>query len=701
MRIYRLNDESYHLASAWADLGSSYEILGENVKAKDCFRDALNILRSTDGILYADVLRNAASIFYKLKDFKFAARNLEKAIALLRQIDGPHAKSLGESLYWFGCTLYHLGDLDASQRSLRAGLRLFMKENGDHRKMVILTKLAQGRNHMRRLEVDEAASCANEATDKIKESQKALSTEEHLEVLFLSGELSKDLKNYESAIQTTEKAWRIIERAKKTHYYARTSEVRRLLVTLYCEVGEYSMARRHASNYLNELVERNDADDSEIILIRELCGDVARESGAMGAAISHYEKVLSLQDELPFTIDSCELVLNIAKCSAASQNWQKALGYLSRADTIANLVHESENVQFRVQLEKASVLFSQGKKEESMAIYSDIFCSFEQNDDGISIESHLNLAPMELVKMYTNIGVCMFDEKEQAVQYLTKAAEICSSDRLEEKALSRDVISRLAEAHKLLIERCGKQHSPAGDDIHLASLQINLGNLFIRAQEYESAILIFQHLLGLQRNTDNRLQLATTLHNLGSCYLELGDINSATPILEEALKIGKAMLGHDHVDVADTSYTLARAYEISSNIDESVSLLQATIKIRMDTYGMESFPMLYTLHTMGAVLTAGDRTERAIKVYQDALRIQNRLPQQNNRLLCSTTHFLIAQAYIANESLELGLSHLKAYINSPYKRSCGLQVNVATALYEIGSFQIKSKQSISFQFSAF
>ena len=292
-----------------------------------------------------------------------------------------------------------------------------------------------------------------------------------------------------------------------------------------------------------------------------------------------------------------------------------------------------------------------------------------------------------MIEICTQIGLSLQEQVTLSIVYFEKAVDLCSVHQVYDMMLSEQALPRLVKAHQILIEKCKDEMLCGGDSKNLDSVQRNLGKTYICAKMFKRAITIFEDFLENQLNSDDLPQLSSTLHNIGTCYFEMGNIRKAVPILERTLKIGKAVLGYNHVHVADTSFTLARAYEISSNIEASISHCQETLKIRIDTYTMESVEVIQTMQVMGMTLVAADRIEGAINVFHDALRIQKRLLHQGDQFLCTFTHFYIAQAYLSNESAQMALKHLNLFIQSPYKRTFGKQTEVATALYQIGSLR--------------
>ncbi len=669
------------LARSLTDLGTLYEKDRQINVAQNHYKEALNVLDSNrcDISLQTRVLQKSASISYRQEDYKSAARNFELLITLAKKIDDDK-NNLGDYLYWFGCASYFLGRHDICRKSLETAIKWF-KHGGKRQQkleMIILTRLAQGKNHIKVSEADEARWSVDEAMRLTKKEIKSFAPNDLINFYSSSGEIYKDLGDFERSIEFTKKGIKL----EGIHKKLCNIDEHLRIIELYLEVGEYIMAREHTNKIMNEIADELGCSASKMSLIYRLSGDIELELGEIDAAIRYYEKSISSEQEP--TMHTYEVMLNLAKCKRIKRHWESSLETLLEAEEAASFMVNSKAFLIRVRLERAKVFYDQGNLDPAMAIYASTIGDFEELELNFLIG--LELKPIELVGICTQIGASLVGDPKLSEKYLQKALHICSSDEIENKILSKQAWPELLEAYKVLIEKSKAQLTLGEERTELSCLHVNVGNILIRAKEFKQAIVIFEDFLDRKEHEDDQLQYVAISHNLGSCHLEIGNVKRAIPILEQALTVGKAVLGHDHVDVADTLLTLAEAYEISSGIEASISFSQSALKVHIDAYGMENVKVLRSLHVVGKSLLAADRVDGAIMILQDALRIQKRLPQQRDRFLLNTTHFLIAQAFIFNESSQLALRHLNLFLKNPYKRSSGIQVEIATALYQIGWF---------------
>lgn len=638
----------------------------------------------SDILLRSEILRGVASICYRCQDYNSAANYFKQELSFVQQIDGLKS-NIGESLYWYGCTSFHLGHYESSRRSLRVALKHLVKGNdkGSNVAIIIRAKLAQGRNYIALEKTREASSCVNEATKLMRTWKKQSSVDNLFHFYMWSGHILRSLKNVERSIANTKRALNIIENGKDEKHLIDTVNARRQIIGLHCEVGEYDIARGHVLKLIDTMISEVEKNRMMLSLAFEVCGDIELQLDRRKEAIVSYEKAIDLRDKS--ALDDCEVMLKLAKCLRRTNCLQNALEKLFQVEDIARFFPDSRIFLTRVHLERAKVFSEQERSDKATVIYHSIVGNIDYPEHEKLVL--LELSPIELADVYVQIASSILHKVKYSLcmRYLGKSVDLFLSDQVnvEDKILHKEVSLRLIEVHEVLLERFQKYPGSYKDAI--SSLQMQLGNIFIREKKFLRALLIFEEVLRFQNQASCQKALTTILHNVGTCYFELGHIEKAIPILQKALQLGRELLGQNHTDVADTLFILAKAYEISSDIEASMSSIQTALKIRMAVYSMESSEVLYTLHAMGMLFITADRTDGAIKVCQDALRVQKLFEIDSNHHLSNRTHYLIALGFLSNKHLELALKHFNIYIKSPHKRSCELQIDIASAFYQIGT----------------
>ena len=679
---------SGELGSALFDMGTILEAKAEFERAKECYVEASESLKLSQGniLLQAKVHRATAFIYYRTQDLTGSKHSFQHAIFMIRKVDEENKSLLGDSFYWLGCVLYLLDEIEASQKSFRAGLNIFMKNREVFAKMVVLTKVAQARNYAKSLKRDEAVNCLKEATKGLNASKKKLTPDELATVYALCGELYHSMQQVDIAISFTKKAINITDRQGNAEAM-KSIDVHSQIIGMYLDVREYRLAKEHATIYSRLVSAKYSEKSQQMAKVQETLGDIENALDHIGTAIDHYEKALCIHGESLHTIEYCQLLFKLAIKYQANNCMEKAMQTFVKIRITATLVQDSEPLQIRATIREASIFFKLGRREEAVAIYLSLLDNLQQFEIGepFSSDAYEGIDSIELVQIFVDLGsYYLSDDAKKCEWYLNHAAQLSSADGIESDTKWRGMISTLASKHQDFLDIYGQDESVRETEANVSTMKTNMGRLHIQASNFNCAVTTFLDVMKHQQNSEDKLQLSTTLHNIGSCYLEIGDIRNAILLLKDASETGKAMLGYGNIAVADTMYTLARAYSVSSNADASIPLLQNALKVRMNAYGLDSIQVLHTLHALGDTLLEVGRIDGALKVLRDAKRIQNKLSRKTDRNVWNETNFLIAKAFIANGSLELGLKHLRMYIRSPFKRIGGLQPEIAVAFFLTG-----------------
>jgi tetratricopeptide (TPR) repeat protein len=105
-----------------------------------------------------------------------------------------------------------------------------------------------------------------------------------------------------------------------------------------------------------------------------------------------------------------------------------------------------------------------------------------------------------------------------------------------------------------------------------AALRFALGYVGTAAKDWPMAILHYEPVVEMARAIGDRFLEVRGLHNLGEAWLELGDIQQAVNILEEALIRQETI--EDVLTKAFTHFYLGKAYYILDNPEKSLAQLR-------------------------------------------------------------------------------------------------------------------------------
>jgi serine/threonine protein kinase/tetratricopeptide (TPR) repeat protein len=114
-----------------------------------------------------------------------------------------------------------------------------------------------------------------------------------------------------------------------------------------------------------------------------------------------------------------------------------------------------------------------------------------------------------------------------------------------------------------------------------------IGRVYQRLGMLEAATPLLEEALAIGRRagTGDTVRLAQTLNELGILLRERGDAAGAVPLLEEALAMRRALLGNDDKDVAVTLVELGRAFDDRGMSDKAEPLFREALDIRRRLFG--------------------------------------------------------------------------------------------------------------------
>jgi len=122
--------------------------------------------------------------------------------------------------------------------------------------------------------------------------------------------------------------------------------------------------------------------------------------------------------------------------------------------------------------------------------------------------------------------------------------------------------------------------------------------------------------------SDQPLVQARLMSTMGTVYQELGLLEPAGRLLEEALETKQAVLGPEHQDVARDLQLLGRQRRVSGKFDEARDLCERALAIQERTLGPDAVEVSYSLNSLACVLTLTDRMDEAQPLFERSLAIR-------------------------------------------------------------------------------
>ncbi|MFK7957913.1 MAG: tetratricopeptide repeat protein [Lysobacterales bacterium] len=162
------------------------------------------------------------------------------------------------------------------------------------------------------------------------------------------------------------------------------------------------------------------------------------------------------------------------------------------------------------------------------------------------------------------------------------------------------------------------------------------------ARELDEMLLV----LNLEKYGPGSLQAAQSLNNLGALYVQSGiegEQEKAVPLLRESLMIRRKLLGADHPNTATTAANLANLLHDLGELDEASQLFDEAISSTELAMGPQSVRLADVIYGSGFLLMDQKYWEAAARRFASALTIyQGALPE--NHPYVADGHFALGQA---------------------------------------------------------
>jgi len=107
-----------------------------------------------------------------------------------------------------------------------------------------------------------------------------------------------------------------------------------------------------------------------------------------------------------------------------------------------------------------------------------------------------------------------------------------------------------------------------GDNIAIGTTAVNMGEIYFKRNENDSALLYFEQSLRAYRKSKNG-NVPYTLNNIGKVYANKGEFKKAIKYQEEALQIASER--KDKLEMAHAYMGLAETYFINNNVKSSIN----------------------------------------------------------------------------------------------------------------------------------
>jgi len=148
-----------------------------------------------------------------------------------------------------------------------------------------------------------------------------------------------------------------------------------------------------------------------------------------------------------------------------------------------------------------------------------------------------------------------------------------------------------------------------------------IGRVYQRLGLHETARPLLEEALAIGRRAGaiETTRLAQSLNELGILLRERGDAAGAVPLLEEALAMRRSLLGSKDKDVAVTLVELGRAFEDRGLIDRAEPLYREALVIRREIFGEQHRETSTSKASLALVLLRRGDLSGAEPLFREAL----------------------------------------------------------------------------------
>lgn len=161
----------------------------------------------------------------------------------------------------------------------------------------------------------------------------------------------------------------------------------------------------------------------------------------------------------------------------------------------------------------------------------------------------------------------------------------------------------------------------------LAYAYHSLGNLFIRKQQIDSALIYYDKALVLQRKLlgEESSDVGDTYNNIGIANFYLSNYDLAISYWKKSLSIRKKIKGEESAVVGDSYNNIAYAYQVKSDYDNALKYYDRSLRIREKLFGKRHKIISDSFINIGIVYFEKGEFDKALEFYTNSLSIRKEI----------------------------------------------------------------------------
>ena len=203
------------------------------------------------------------------------------------------------------------------------------------------------------------------------------------------------------------------------------------------------------------------------------------------------------------------------------------------------------------------------------------------------------------------------------------------------------------ECHEITSEILGK------DSIELAENMICLGNIEFLSNNFLLALDWFDDALRLLRNSKEfEVVAGKVLQRQAVAHDKLGNYDQAIECFGEVLKLGRRIWGVNNIEMSNVLNSLGNVHRNRGELRRALRCYEESLRIRL--LSGDQLSVANTKNNIGAIFTSMGQINRARQLYADALRIKtDKLGSKH--IETARTLFNLGQLYMADKQYKKAL----------------------------------------------
>ena len=372
------------------------------------------------------------------------------------------------------------------------------------------------------------------------------------------------------------------------------------------------------------------------ILRRMAC--IHKETGLVENSVSCYEECLRIRSQCKTvkkkSANDAVIKHELSNCLHHTQKYDESLEYLAQCLQPYVTRFGKDSVEVAELLSDMGKSFAMKFKFEKSVHCYDKALHYLEYKDGIVLKEKKGLLHRQLADTIMRLGGEVDEALEHyrsSVSFLEEFNELhrAKSSTAEAKSSDNQLLRYYSEMLMLLRQAFDIRNMDENVEIELTNeigdVLHRMGNLHASFGEYDEALTCFSEVLGIQRRTNNdELRIADLLFNMGNIFLEQVHVKKSIECLRESYDITKEALGGENKELHATMYLLGVAMTELADYENALEWLElalAALKVVDEEETPDEAARGRTLLRIGIVHEKTGEENKALPCFQQGVQI--------------------------------------------------------------------------------